>query len=124
MLAVRTGVAASPVSEAVPRLTDHGLLVHRPYGDPIPSSDGHAPTPPAPPLSALEACESGRVARIFADQPDTLRGFTSIGLGPDVRVAAVERRAFAGVIRVVAVAPSPEPVDLGDLAARAVWVST
>lgn len=92
-----------------------------PHGDPIPSSDGKAPSPPARPLSALEAGESGLVTRISDEQPDMLRWFTSIGLGLDVLVTVVERRAFAGVIRVV-VAQAPEPVDLGDIAARAVWV--
>jgi DtxR family Mn-dependent transcriptional regulator len=192
MLAERMGVAASTASETVRRLTDQGLLEHRPYaaieltehgrmhalsmvrrhrlleaylvsalgyswdevhaeaevlehavsnrlieriadrlghpdrdphGDPIPSSDGHAPTSAARPLSALEPGESGRVVRISDEQPDMLRWFSSIGLGLDVAVTLVERRSFAGVIR-VAVDSSPEHVDLGDVAAHAVWVST
>ncbi|MDQ3628425.1 MAG: metal-dependent transcriptional regulator [Actinomycetota bacterium] len=191
MLAERMGVAASTVSETVRRLTDQGLLEHRPYaaidltehgqlhalamvrrhrlletylmselgyswdevhaeaevlehavsdrlieriadrlghpgrdphGDPIPGSDGPAQSPPVRRLSALEAGESGRVARISDEQADMLRWFTSIGLGLDVPVTVVERRAFAGVIR-VAVGSSIELVDLGDVAAHAVWVS-
>lgn len=191
MLAERMGVATSTVSETVRRITDQGLLEHRPYGaieltehgqvhalsmvrrhrlletylmselgyswdevhaeaevlehavsdrlidriadrlghpdrdphgDPIPSSEGHAPSPPARPLTALEAGESGRVARISDEQPDMLRWFASIGLGLDVPVTVVERRAYAGVIR-VSVDSSPEHVDLGDVAARAVWLS-
>ncbi|WP_405491977.1 metal-dependent transcriptional regulator [Nocardia sp. NBC_00511] len=91
-----------------------------PHGDPIPSVDGAVPTPPAKQLSDFGAGESGRVARISDSDPAMLRYFDSLGITLDIPIAVVERRDFAGTI---AVRIDERTVDLGSIAAEAIWLS-
>jgi DtxR family Mn-dependent transcriptional regulator len=96
-----------------------------PHGDPIPAPDGTVPTPPADMLWELHA-GSGTVARISDSDPGLLRYLASVGVVLDAQVTVVERRDFAGMIAVDVTAPDgagdPRPVELGELAARAIWV--
>ncbi|WP_328601545.1 metal-dependent transcriptional regulator [Nocardia terrae] len=91
-----------------------------PHGDPIPSVDGAVPTPPARQLSDFDAGESGRVARISDSDPAMLRYFDSLGIALDTPIAVVERRDFAGTI---AVQVQERTIDLGSIAAEAIWLS-
>ena len=93
-----------------------------PHGDPIPSVDGAVPTPPARPLSEFAAGESGRVARISDSDPDMLRYFDSVGIALDTVIAVVERRDFAGTIA-IRIGTAETPIDLGQPAAEAIWVT-
>lgn len=91
-----------------------------PHGDPIPSVDGAVPTPPARQLSDFKDGESGRVARISDSDPAMLRYFDSLGINLDTPIAIVERRDFAGSIAVLV---DERTIDLGSIAAEAIWLS-
>lgn len=91
-----------------------------PHGDPIPSVDGAVPTPPARQLSDFGDGESGRVARISDSDPAMLRYFDSLGIALDTPIAVVERRDFAGTI---AIRIDERTIDLGSIAAEAIWVT-
>jgi len=88
-----------------------------PHGDPIPTTDGRVPTPPARLLWDLEPGE-WVVARISDADPDMLRYCASVGLGLDARVTVLERRPVAGVI---ALRVDGRGVELGEPAASALW---
>lgn len=98
-----------------------------PHGDPIPAPDGTVPTPAADMLWEL-AAGSGRIARISDADPGLLRYLASVGVVLDARVSVVERRDFAGMTSVLVAPPEAvgaadaRPVELGEVAARAIWV--
>ncbi|HEY0185895.1 MAG TPA: metal-dependent transcriptional regulator, partial [Cellulomonas sp.] len=107
-----------------------------PHGDPIPAPDGTVPAPPADMLWDLRE-GAGLVARISDSDPGLLRYLASVGVVLDARVEVVERRDFAGMTAVRVTPPAADPdaeagtaagagagrvVDLGELAARAIWV--
>lgn len=94
-----------------------------PHGDPIPDPEGTVPAPPAEMLWDLER-GAGTVARISDSDPGLLRYLASVGVVLDARVEVVERRDFAGMTSVRLAPPAQEPrtVDLGEPAARAIWV--
>ncbi|WP_305094737.1 metal-dependent transcriptional regulator [Prescottella sp. R16] len=92
-----------------------------PHGDPIPAADGSVPTPPARQLSDFEDGEAGRVARISDADPAMLRYFDSVGIALDTDIAVVERRDYAGTVS-VRLGTGSTAVDLGDPAARAIWL--
>jgi DtxR family Mn-dependent transcriptional regulator len=98
-----------------------GFPARDPHGDPIPSTDGAIPTPPARPLSEFDDGQSGRVARISDADPAMLRYFDSVGIALDTRVDVVERRDYAGTVS-VRIGEGADPVDLGSPAARAIWL--
>lgn len=91
-----------------------------PHGDPIPSVDGAVPTPPARQLSDFGDGEIGRVARISDSDPAMLRYFDSLGIALDTPITVVERRDFAGTI---AVRIEDRTIDLGSIAAEAIWLT-
>ena len=92
-----------------------------PHGDPIPTIDGTIPAPPAVPLSDFVAGQTGHVTRISDADPDMLRYFDSIGITLDLSITMVERRDFAGT---VAVQVADTVLDLGHVAAEAIWMTT
>ncbi|WP_278263946.1 metal-dependent transcriptional regulator [Nocardia sp. AG03] len=94
-----------------------------PHGDPIPSTDGDVPTPPARRLSDFAAGESGRVARISDSDPAMLRYFDSVGIALDTTIEVEERRDFAGTIA-VRIDTADSPTELGTLAAEAIWLTS
>jgi DtxR family transcriptional regulator, Mn-dependent transcriptional regulator len=105
----------------VERLADHlGNPVRDPHGDPIPGPDG---TFDAPPATALWDAEPGAwaVARISDADPELLRYLEGVGLVLDARVRVVERRTVTGVIA-VELGDGAAGVDLGEVAARAIWL--
>lgn len=91
-----------------------------PHGDPIPQPDGTIPTPDACLLSELAAGQSGTVARISDSDPEMLRYFQEVGIAPDARIEVVELRKFLGTVAVTV--DDGAPLDLGDVAAQAIWV--
>jgi DtxR family Mn-dependent transcriptional regulator len=93
-----------------------------PHGDPIPSADGAVAHPVAEPLADVAAGAQAVVERISDADPAMLRYFGSVGLVPDAVVTVAERRDFAGVM-VLTVEATGQQVELGDIAAAAVWVS-
>lgn len=94
-----------------------------PHGDPIPTPDGTVPAPPADMLWELRE-GAGTVARISDSDPGLLRYLAEIGVVLDARVEVVERRDFAGMTSVRLTPPDGDPrtVELGEPAARAIWV--
>ncbi|MDR1441644.1 MAG: metal-dependent transcriptional regulator [Bifidobacteriaceae bacterium] len=99
-----------------------GYPTRDPHGDPIPTDDGVVAHPAAQPLAATPAPAHVLVERISDADPAMLRYFASIGLTPDCAITVVERRDFAGVLS-IRVEKTGEVVELGDIAAEAVWVS-
>lgn len=93
-----------------------------PHGDPIPSIDGSVPTPDASLLADLEVGAGGRIARIADTDPEMLRYFDSVGIALDRTVVIRELRPFAGTIEISI--DEGSPIDLGDIAARAIWLVT
>ncbi|MCF3937623.1 MULTISPECIES: metal-dependent transcriptional regulator [Gordonia] len=99
-----------------------GFPSRDPHGDPIPALDGSVPSPDARLLSELEVDESGTVARISDDDPEMLRYFDEVGVALDRVVTVVEKRPFAGTISISV--DGSEQIDLGDIAARAIFLVT
>ena len=99
-----------------------GFPQRDPHGDPIPSADGVVPTAPARRLADLENGEAGRVTRISDSDPAMLRYFESVGIALDEELRIVERRDFAGTIAIQIGANAADSVDLGQPAARSIWV--
>ena len=71
-----------------------------PHGDPIPSLDGHVPTPPARQLSTCADGEHRSVARISDADPEMLRYFDCVGIALDSHLPVLTRRDFAGTMSV------------------------
>jgi DtxR family Mn-dependent transcriptional regulator len=100
-----------------------GLLGHPvrdPHGDPIPGPDGSLQVPDATEMWAV-APGAWRVARISDADPDLLRWLEEVGLVLDAAVTVVERREAVGT---VAVRLGDRAVDLGEVAARAIWLTS
>jgi DtxR family Mn-dependent transcriptional regulator len=93
-----------------------------PHGDPIPTGEGVVTHPAAVPLTEAPVAKPLVVERISDADPAMLRYFASVGLVPGSVVTVSERRDFAGVI-VLQVGQTGQTVELGDIAACAVWVS-
>ena len=89
-----------------------------PHGDPIPGPDGSLQSPPARALWDVDAGTCA-VARISDADPELLRYLDQVGVRLDVPLTVVARRAAVGV---VTVSTGEREVDLGEVAARAIWV--
>ncbi len=91
-----------------------------PHGDPIPGPDGAFDPPPA---TALWDVSPGpcQVARISDADPELLRYVESVGLVLDARVEVVARREAIGLVSLL-VGAGAAPVELGEVAARAIWI--
>ncbi|GAA3807378.1 DtxR family transcriptional regulator [Cellulomonas soli] len=93
-----------------------------PHGDPIPAADGTIDVPDAHPLWDVTPGQYA-VARISDEDPGLLRYLDQVGLVLDAPVALVERRTVTGVVSVRLAAPGQgATVDLGEVAASAIWV--
>ncbi|MGU3433448.1 metal-dependent transcriptional regulator [Actinomycetes bacterium M1A6_2h] len=93
-----------------------------PHGDPIPTADGDIPAARAIPLSEFRVGQEGRVARISDADPEMLRYFDTVGIGLDLTIEMVERRDFAGTVA-VRIDTADNPIDLGQIAAEAIWMT-
>ncbi|NLG48418.1 metal-dependent transcriptional regulator [Gordonia sp. (in: high G+C Gram-positive bacteria)] len=91
-----------------------------PHGDPIPSADGTVPGAGSLQLADLDVEQSGVITRISDSDPEMLRYFEEIGINLDCRVRVTEKRAFAGTITVCV--DDSDPIHLGDIAARAIFL--
>jgi DtxR family transcriptional regulator, Mn-dependent transcriptional regulator len=105
----------------VERLADHlGHPTRDPHGDPIPAPDGTI-DPPAATVLWDAAPARWHVARISDADPDLLRYVQQVGLVLDATVVVVERRDAVGVVS-VQVGTDERAVELGEVAARAIWL--
>lgn len=93
-----------------------------PHGDPIPDAEGAIPTSDARQLSDHHNGDTGRVARISDSDPEMLRYFDSVGISLDTRIEVVERRDFAGTVCVRLSTDPGRQVELGRIAAEAIWL--
>lgn len=93
---------------------------HRdPHGDPIPQEDGSIRWPDGTLLNELPEGTTGTVVRISDHDPEMLRYFDDVGIALDAEVLIQARRQFAGT---TAVTVNGKPIDLGDIAAQAIWI--
>ena len=90
-----------------------------PHGDPIPGPDGVLRVPPARTARQREP-GTWRVARISDADPGLLRHLASVGLALDACVD-VSRQEVTGVVTVTL--PDGAQVDLGEVAASAIWLT-
>ena len=105
----------------VERLAAHlGHPTRDPHGDPIPGPDGSFAPPHATPLWEAAA---GRweVARISDADPELLRHVDAVGLVLDAPVEVVARREAIGLVSLL-VGPGRAPTELGEVAARSIWL--
>ena len=100
--------------------TKLGNPTRDPHGDPIPDLHGTVPESSARQLADFGPGDLGRVARIADTDPDMLRYFDSVGIALDRHIEVVEQRPFAGTVAVAV--EGAEPIDLGDIATRAIWL--
>ena len=91
-----------------------------PHGDPIPGPDGIVPEAGSLQLADLDVAQSGVITRISDADPEILRYFEEIGINLDCRIRVTEKRPFAGTITVCV--DDSEPIHLGDIAARAIFL--
>ncbi|WP_333473249.1 metal-dependent transcriptional regulator [Lolliginicoccus lacisalsi] len=98
-----------------------GFPERDPHGDPIPSEDGAVSALDARPLSEHADGDGGVIARISDDDAQMLRYFESVGIQLDTRITIVERRDYAGTV-CVQVGDDDTTVELGDIAAQAIWL--
>ena len=104
----------------VERIAAHlGHPTRDPHGDPIPGADGSLDVPAARTLWESEPGE-WVVVRISDADPELLRYLASRGLGLDARVS-VTRHTVAGVVS-ARIGDEAQQVDLGEVAASAIWV--
>ncbi|QTE28501.1 metal-dependent transcriptional regulator [Pengzhenrongella sicca] len=89
-----------------------------PHGDPIPTADGHVPTPAAQRLWDLGPGE-WVLARVSDADPGVLRLCAAHGLRPDVRITVVAARAGDGPI---ALRVGGRELTLEERPASALWV--
>ncbi|GAA3038588.1 manganese-binding transcriptional regulator MntR [Gordonia defluvii] len=94
-----------------------------PHGDPIPSPDGEITSPDVCLLAELGDGDSGVIARISDTDPAMLRYFNEVGIALDRSVHISGKRPFAGTTTIT-VGDATEPVILGDVATRAIFVAT
>ncbi|MCM3661546.1 metal-dependent transcriptional regulator [Georgenia satyanarayanai] len=110
--------------ERIDRLLGHP--VRDPHGDPIPTAGGEVTVPPTRPLAQTPAGEGGRVVRISDAEPQVLRHLADVGVRLDTHVAVLEARPYVGTTLFTVTPPGEsagEPVELGDPAVAAVWVT-
>jgi len=105
----------------VERLAAHlGHPTRDPHGDPIPGSDGTFAPPPA---TSLWQASAGhwQVARISDADPELLRHVEAVGLVLDAPVEVVARREAIGLVSLL-VGPERASTELGEVAARSIWL--
>ena len=97
-----------------------GRPVRDPHGDPIPSSDGRVVMPPAVLLAEAPDGHEGGIVRIRDRDPNLLRYLEAEGFDLDARVRVVGRKPFGGALAIVL---EGVELDVGDEAAREIWIS-
>jgi DtxR family Mn-dependent transcriptional regulator len=94
-----------------------------PHGDPIPSPEGRTNAPEGIRLAAVDPDREVAITRISDADPDMLRYFAELGLAPDTRLTVLAHRPYAGVTT-IRVPDRESDIDLGPVAAEAIWVVT
>lgn len=109
--------------EAIAAKLGHPL--RDPHGDPIPCADGTVERPDAVLLHDAPDGFSGPVVRISDRDPALLKHLREEGVTLDTVVTVVERRPFGGAlaIRTEQAGAGASALDLGDEAARAIWLA-
>jgi len=97
-----------------------GRPVRDPHGDPIPSADGRVVMPPAVLLAEAPDGHEGGIVRIRDRDPKLLRYLEAEGFDLDARVRVVGRKPFGGALAIVL---EGVELDVGDEAAREIWIS-
>lgn len=96
-----------------------------PHGDPIPDENGVLPAYSSHSLADIAsnaaAAERVRVERISDDDPELLRFLADRGIVYGTQLTVLEPEPFSDGVRVSIV--DHEPINLGGIAAAAVWVS-
>ncbi|MEW1983880.1 MULTISPECIES: metal-dependent transcriptional regulator [Pseudarthrobacter] len=90
-----------------------------PHGDPIPTANGGLPLPRGFQLAEAEPAQVLTITRISDSDPDMLRYFAELGLGPDTELTVLAHRPYADV---TTVRLPDRDIDLGPSAAEAIWV--
>ncbi|TNB75639.1 metal-dependent transcriptional regulator [Arthrobacter sp. BB-1] len=90
-----------------------------PHGDPIPTANGGLPLPQGFQLAEAEPARVLTITRISDSDPDMLRYFAELGLGPDTELTVLAHRPYADI---TTVRLPDRDVDLGPSAAEAIWV--
>ena len=97
-----------------------GYPTRDPHGDPIPRDDGTVDAMSARVLTDLEVGDSGWIVRVADAVPQILRYFDTLGLTLDQHVVVTGCRPFAGTVEI---AVGERRFELGNVAARAMWIS-
>lgn len=97
-----------------------GNPLRDPHGDPIPRADGSVEQPDAVLVRDAPDGFSGPVVRISDRDPALLKHLREEGVTLDTVVTVVERRPFGGAL---AIRTPSSALDLGDEAARAIWLA-
>ena len=92
-----------------------------PHGDPIPAADGSIERLKAIVLFDAPDGFAGPVVRISDRDSSLLKYLEGQGIVLDTQLSVVERRPFGGAL---AVQTATATIDLGDEAARSVWIGT
>lgn len=92
-----------------------------PHGDPIPAADGSIEQLKAIVLFDAPDGFAGPVVRISDRDSSLLKYLEGQGIVLDTQLSVVERRPFGGAL---AVQTATATIDLGDEAARSVWIGT
>ena len=77
-----------------------GHPTHDPHGNAIPAKDGTVPPQATTPLTAVDAGQTARVARVRDDDPALLRYLAELGLVLDATVTVSDRAPFDGPLHV------------------------
>ena len=97
-----------------------GNPLRDPHGDPIPRADGTVVQPDAVLVFDAPDGFSGAVVRISDRDPELLQYLGEQGFALDSRVEVLERKPFGGALSVKV---GSIAVDLGDEAAKSIWIS-
>lgn len=108
--------------DLIDRIDAHlGHPTRDPHGDPIPSAEGTPHRPDAVPLGEAEHGAPLVVTRISDADPGILRYLSEHGVALDTRLSVERDRGYAGVLTVRL--DDAGTLDLGSVAAGAVWVT-
>jgi DtxR family Mn-dependent transcriptional regulator len=92
------GVSLTAAGKRIAEMLGHPEF--DPHGDPIPAKDGTVRELVTPALSALDAGQSGRVARVSDADPALLRYLGELGIILDATLTVAERGPFGGPLHV------------------------
>lgn len=100
-----------------------GRPTRDPHGDPIPSANGVVHRPNAAQLTVAQPNTRVRVERISDADPRMLQYFADQGIVVDADLDVLEGEPYSNVVAVQVVGRQT-PINLGNAATNAVWVSS